>query len=433
LNLFKLSYNYIKARPLNTVLNVLILALGISIIVILLLISKQVEEKLTKNASDIDLVVGAKGSPLQLILSCIYHIDYPTGNIPLADARKIANNRFVKKAIPLALGDSYEAYRIIGTSHSYPALYSQVVKEGRLWAANNEVTIGEKVAENLGLKVNDEFYGGHGIVAGGHSHEHPYKVVGIFKSNENILDNLILTNIESVWLMHDSDHAAKPTNKEEEHHEKSHERDTGANGNLLVSKSEPKSLKENGDLPDGESKEITALLVQYNSPMAIINMPRYVNSINTLQAASPSIETARLFSLIGVGITFLRGFAYLVIFIAALSIFIALYNSLKERKYDLAIMRSLGASRFLLFLHVILEGIINTVIGGFLGFLLGHLLIELIGVNYEKSNEAGITGWFFAKDEIYIGVMCLVIGLAAALIPAITVYRSDVSKVLAQG
>ena len=116
MNLLKLSGSYIKTKPLNTLLNIVLLALGIAIITVLLLASKQVEKSLTQNSRGIDLVVGAKGSPLQIILSSIFHIDYPTGNIPLSEAKQLSRNRLIKNTIPLSLGDSYQGYRIVGTN-----------------------------------------------------------------------------------------------------------------------------------------------------------------------------------------------------------------------------------------------------------------------------------------------------------------------------
>src|SRR5688572_32309936 len=123
MSIFTLVWNYLKARPLNTAINILLLSLGIAVITILLLFNRQLEQKITENARGIDLVVGAKGSPLQLILCNIFHVDFPTGNIKLSEADKISKSRLIKTAIPLALGDSYNSYRIIGTNTRYAELY----------------------------------------------------------------------------------------------------------------------------------------------------------------------------------------------------------------------------------------------------------------------------------------------------------------------
>lgn len=414
MNLFALSWKYIKGKPLSTALNVLLLSFGTGIIVVLLLASSQVQDKLTKNASGIDLVVGAKGSPLQIILGSIYHIDYPTGNIPLKEAAALARNRLVKNTIPLALGDSYKTLRIVGTTQAYAELYGLEAATGKLWQADFEVTLGATAAKTLGLGVGDTFYGEHGMADGGEAHEsHAYEVVGVLEPTGKVVDNLILTSIPSVWLMH------------------GHEEDTEHNDHTAEETTEVLGIRLTAD--ELEEKEVTSLLIQYRGPMAAVQLPRMVNSQSSMQAASPAFETARLFSLVGVGVEVVQGFAYLIIFMAGLSIFIALYNSLKERQYDLAIMRSLGASRLKLFVHIVLEGLIITTLGGLAGFVLGHGVIEIMARVVFDGQAPGITGFIFLPSELYILYISLLLGVVASLIPAINAYKTDISDVLAKG
>ncbi len=411
MNLFSLSWNYIKSKPLNTVLNILLMSLGIAIILVLLLLNSQLEENLGKNKRGVDLVVGAKGSPLQLILANVYHIDFPTGNIKLKEAKALTRNRLIKSAIPLALGDNYRSFRIVGTNHDYVKLYQAEIEEGALWKNNLEVTLGANVAKRLGLKVGDDFFGAHGMSVSDLEHdEASYRVAGVLAKSNSVLDNLILTNIESVWQVHDHD--------EEEH---GHDE-----GPVLG------SAYETG-FPEGdEDAEITSMLVQFRSAMGAVQLPRMINANTNMQAASPAFETQRLFSLLGIGVNMIRSFAYIIIVIAGLSIFISLYNALKDRKYDLAIMRSLGASRAKLFVHVIIEGVIITLLGGLFGFVLGHALVEILAGYYEKSEEVGITGLVFVNQELIVLLLSVGIGVLSALLPAFSAYRTDISKVLAQ-
>lgn len=413
MNLFALSWKYLKAKPLNTFLNVLLMSLGVAIILVLLILNTQLSDSLGKNKRGIDLVVGAKGSPLQLILANVYHIDFPTGNIKLDEAKNLMRNRLVKSAIPLALGDNYKGFRIVGTNHDYVNLYEATVGSGELWSYNLDCVIGANVAKQLGLKVGDTFFGAHGMSAADMDHdEASYKIVGILAPSGSVLDNLILTNIESVWQVH---------NHTEEDSLATHDHSPVLG-----------SAFETG-LPNGnENDEITALLLQFRSAMGAVQLPRMINSNTNMQAASPAFETQRLFSLLGIGVNMIKSFAYIIIAIAGLSIFISLYNALKDRKYDLAIMRSLGASKSKLFFHVILEGILITVLGGFLGFFLGHGLVEVLVSYYEKSEEIGITGLVIVNNEFSILLLSVVVGVLAALIPAFNAYRTDISKVLAQ-
>lgn len=133
MSIFKLSWKYLIDKPLNTGLNVLLLALGLSIITVLLLVEEQFESKMNRDATGIDMVIGAKGSPLQLVLSSVYHVDFPTGNIPLKEAQKVSRNRLIKNAIPMALGDNYEGYRIVGSNHDYLSLYQAELSAGSAW------------------------------------------------------------------------------------------------------------------------------------------------------------------------------------------------------------------------------------------------------------------------------------------------------------
>ncbi len=320
MNLATLSLGYLRARALNTVLNVLLLAFGVATITLLLLTMHQLQERMGRDARGIDLVAGAKGSPLQVILSAIYHLDIPTGNITLAQAKEIAKHRMVKKTIPLALGDSYQSFRIVGTNHDYVAHYGGKPAAGRLWEKPMETVIGADVAQRLKFTTGATFTGAHGIAEGGAEHgDAPYKVVGVLAPSGTVLDRLVLTSIESVWLVHDEHRGmdAKVTEAD---------------------------------------KEITAMLIEYATPMAVAVLPRYINNNSEMQAASPAIETARLFSVIGVGVDVLRGFALVLILSAGLSLFIALYNALAERRYDLALMRTLGASPGKLMALMLCEG-----------------------------------------------------------------------------
>jgi putative ABC transport system permease protein len=204
MNLLTLVISYLKAKPLNTLLNILLLSLGIAVITILLLFNHQLREKISDNTKGIDLVVGAKGSPLQLILCNVFHIDFPTGNINLKEAERLAKHRLVKSAIPLALGDSYQNFRIVGTNPSYADLYQAELASGVWWSADLEVVVGATTAELLQLKVGDTFESAHGLSKEGHAHkENPFVVKGVLKKTNSVIDNLILTNVSSIWKVHE--------------------------------------------------------------------------------------------------------------------------------------------------------------------------------------------------------------------------------------
>lgn len=413
MNLIKLSWKYLTFRPLSTALNVLLLALGLAIITVLLLMQDQFEKKMTQDAAGIDLVVGAKGSPLQLILSSVYHIDFPTGNISMDEAQKLAKNRLVKGIIPLALGDNYEGFRIVGTNNDYPELYEASYQDGEIFTHPFEVVLGAEVAKKTGYKVGDSFIGSHGISMGSHDHEaNKFKVTGVLAQKGNVLDRLILTSVESVWYTHD---------------EEVGEDSTAVHADAIDLTN---AVAKTGFPLTDQPRELTTLLIQYRNPMAAIQLPRFINSRTNMQAASPSFEMARLFELLGVGISLLQGLAYVLIGISGLGIFIALYNSLKERKYDLAILRAIGASRNQLLSLIFMEGLMLTFLGAVLGILLGHGFLFVI----ISQNEQGVVGsfepWIFLKEELWIVSYALAVGLLASIIPAVTAYQTSIAKQL---
>ena len=401
MNLASLSASYLRARPLQTALSLILLSLGVATIVLLLLVLGQLEERMNRDARGIDLVVGAKGSPMQLILAGIYHLDAPTGNVPLAAVQTLRKNRFVRKAMPLALGDSWKGYRIVGAEHDYPAHYGATTAAGRLWEKPMEAVLGAEVAASTGARTGSTFVGAHGVGGEGDEHkEAPYTVVGVLKPSGSVLDRLVLTGIESVWHVH------------EEHQGPQDEADR-------------KAMEAD--------REVTVVLLQYASPLAAAALPRQINSQSELQAASPALETARLFRIVGVGAEALRAFAVILMIAAGLSVFIALYTALEERRYDLAVMRSLGASPRRLFGLLLLEGVALALLGALIGIALGHAFAELLGAWLRNQQHYPVSGLAWRTEELWLVGASLGVGFVAALLPAWRAYRTDVSRTLAHG
>lgn len=416
MNMITLSIKNVLNKPLSSLLSVILFGFGVTIITVILLTSSYLKNEISKNASGIDLVVGAKGSPLQIILCSIFHIDFPTGNISLADANQLAKNRLIAQAIPLSLGDSYKSYRIIGTTADYAELYQAKLAEGDWFGQDMQAVVGASAAKNEGIKPGDKLASAHGLSEGGSEHdEHPFQVVGVLEPTGTVIDQLILVSIESIWAVHQ--------------HEESHEHEGEDESKLH----EPIVLKKLGltiTREQLEEEEITSILIKYRSPMAAVQLPRIVNGTSNLQAASPPYETARLFTIIGVGVDVVNILGIVVIIISASSVFIALINSLKERKYELAIIRSMGAGRWKVFFLVLTEGLMLTILGSVLGFGLAHSGFFLLIQSMEKLTTDGV---FFVDSEYLIMAASLVVGIFASIIPATLAYRADISKTLAMG
>ncbi|MCU0323964.1 MAG: ABC transporter permease [Spirosomaceae bacterium] len=415
MNISKISWQNILNKKMNSFLCVLLMTLGIAIISLLVILSKQLEEKFSKNISGIDMVVGAKGSPLQLILSSIYQIDSPTGNVYLKDVQEIAQNPLVKEMIPLSMGDNYQGFRIVGTNKKYLEHFKAKPAQGQLFKMPMECVVGSLAAQNLGLKIGDTFSGSHGLDAEGEKHDHEnYKIVGILEFNNSVVDNLILTDLKSVWKIHEH---SEPPAAETESAEK-HEHHEG----------EEHHEEENAEL---DKREITSAIIKFRSPMGMMTMPRNINQNSKLQAAVPAIEVNRMLELLGIGVDALRILAFVIMLISGISVFVSLYNSLKERKYEMALMLSMGATRTRLFLLLLLEGVILSIIGYLLGILLSRIGLLLISGQVGKKFHFDISQISFQNEEIYLFAVALLVGILAAAIPSLGIYRLNISRTLA--
>lgn len=407
MNPLKLAAANLRAEPLTALVNALLLSLGTAGIVLLLLVGEQLTATLARDARGIDLVLGAKGSPLQLVLSSVYHADVPTGNIPLLEAQRWAEHPQVAQAIPLALGDSYHGYRIVGTTPDYAALYGARIAAGKMWSVPLQAVLGSSVAAASGLRPGDRFSGAHGLAAGGHEHaEHQYQVAGILEPSGAVLDRLILTSLESVWLLHEHEQESEDEDEDEAAQHAPHD--------------------------DAEPREITAMLLRYATPLAALSLPRQINQESSLQAAAPAYELTRLLQLVGLGLDGLRVFAGLLLLVGGFSVFAALYGALKSRRYDMALLRCLGATRSEVFLSLLFEGLLLASAGALLGFLIGHATTGALGLWLGSTRGVALSGALWLNAENGLLLILLGIGLAAAALPSWQAYRTDVAATLSR-
>lgn len=427
MSIIQLAWRNIIKNPLNLLMSIILFGLGVGLISFLLLFNTQLKDKFDNNLANIDLVVGAKGSPLQMILCNMYHIDNPTGNIPIKNAAPLLKDLhpLIKKAIPLSLGDNYKAYRIVGTNHDILELYGAKLKEGALWVKDFEVTIGKSVADDAGLKIGDKFVSSHGFNEDDHTHdEYSFVVKGILEGTGTVIDQLILTNTASIWLVH-SGHG------EEEHDHEAHDHNSEGNSDTHKDHVHDNS---NADLLHHMDQEITSVLIQYksNKNFQALNFGRNINENTEMQAASPAIEMNRLYSMMGVGTDALNALAFLIAIVSALSIFISLFKSMRERKYELAIIRVLGAGRTKVFLLILLEGIFLAIIGFIIGTILSHVGMEILAKYLKADFRYSFTGFQWISEEWYVLGISLVLGIVAALIPAVQAAKTDINKILSE-
>ena len=422
-----LAFRNMISKPLNLLLSMLLLSLSISLVTFVLQLSDQMGGQLEKNITPFDMVVGAKGSPLQLVLASVLHIDNPTGNIKLAEARPLMKHPFVEYAIPVSYGDNYKGYRILGTTPEYISTYEGEFAEGKLFERPFEIVVGAAATEKLELQLGSEVVGSHGLIDtdfGAHD-EHPYVVTGILKRSNSVLDQLLITSLESVWDSHAHEGETTSSSPEEHEHEEEHNHDHDHEG---------EHAHEHGDDHDhGEEdadREITSLLVRFGSPLGMVQLPRYINEGTNMQSALPSFEVQRLLGLLGSGVKTVNGIALAILLVSALSIFISLLKTIRERKRELALLRVYGFRTGQLLYLALMEGLFLSLLGFAVGWGMGRLGIALFS-SYTES-EYGYSLLLrppSTQEYILLGItLCL--SIVAAFLAALPVFNLNVAKTL---
>lgn len=400
MNILQLAWLYLKSRPLTTALNAIMLTLGFAAMAFVFSARDQMGHAFARDLAGIDVVIGAKGSPLQLIMAGVFHIDVPPGNILLQDVEALQQHPQVSQIIPLSLGDNLAGYRIVGTTHDYVSHYGAAVARGRLWDQPLEAVLGAQVAHATRLDVGSTFVGIHGLGAGGHTHDDtPYVVTGILAPCGCVLDRLALTSTESVWKVHDDLHGY-----------------------------EEMTEAERADLQ--AEREITMALVSYRTPLAAVTFPRFINTSTPMQAAAPAQEITRLLTLLSAVTQLLQGFGVTLLLMAGLSVFVALWAAVQERQADLAMLRMLGASPWLTVSLLLTETLTLVLPTAVAGMLLSQLLLTAMGLWLPPGAANLVQAWHWTPFLAWIPVTALAVAILATALPAWRAWRLDVLTLL---
>lgn len=416
MSVWQIAWGYLWNRKFTTALTILSVGLAVGLIAAVLTLRHEAQRRFEEEGQAFDLVVGANGSPLQLVLSSVYFMDYPPGNIPYSVYEGLkADTEYVQAAFPIGLGDSFSGFRIVGTTpdifdHTWTSPSTGQVREpfalaeGKRFAEPLEAVIGATVARMSGLKVGDEFIGAHGLIEMpteaqlvDHS-DTPYKVVGILKPSASPFDRAIYCSLDSVWHVHEG-HDVEPGVAHTDEH--------------------------------GEH-EVSSVLVQLQSPAYRYEYKTMAAKKFNANVAIPIAEIAKLFNtFLDTVKTILLTVGYLVVVISAISIMIGLYLSIIQRRRDLAIMRALGASAFEIFLFVIIEAMVVTVMGILSGVVIGKFTTYLLGLALAKQYGLVITSLSVTPDELRAYATVALVGMVAGILPAWQAYDSDVARDLA--
>lgn len=395
----EIALRNLRVRLVQTGLTVAVVALGVAVALSVLLIAQGVKDGIKRASAPFDMIVGAKGSAMQLVMNTIFLQDIPVGNIPHDLYLLLKTDTRVKSAIPLGLGDNYKGFRIVGTTPDYFEMREKptappyfTLAQGRLYAEGFEVVLGAGVARRLGLKPGDEFTAAHGVVEAleqaeedhDEAHAQPYKVVGILAPTAGPADLGIYTPIESVWEAHGQSHL-------------------------------------------GEGGDVTAVLVRPHGLGGLMRIYQEVNHSREAQAVMPGQVFGQLFALMGQGQRAFTALSYVVLFMAVLTVILSLYGTMAERRREVAVLRSLGARRQTVMQVVLWEVFFIGLTGVGLGAGLGHLTAFGVGLAVQAQTGVAARPTIYAA-ELPILMMVLVLCLLWGLVPALSVYRVEVAR-----
>jgi putative ABC transport system permease protein len=353
-----LALKQIKYQSGQSVVLILLITLLFTVGLISLALIGHFSESFGREASRVDAVLGSKGSPIQLVLSSVHHTDFPTGNISVGKSLNLVKSSPVKAAIPIALGDSYEGFRIVGSIPAFaPLLYSAKLGKGHLATEPFDVVLGMEVAKQTGLTIGETFFSSHGLGHEGHSHENQkLKVVGIWEQTYSPLDQLLYTPLATVWNLHElhheqdnhETHESELMNHEHENHKTSTSNPIVSSNSFterVYSKEDWLTHTNSYSYEHDLEREITSWLILFKNPYVAFDFLRKVNRDTEFLVVSPVNEINKLFIWLGLGSKAIHLFLLLLFGIVLLSIGTVLFLLFQKRSYDLAMMRMLGKSR----------------------------------------------------------------------------------------
>ncbi|WP_298485918.1 ABC transporter permease [uncultured Maribacter sp.] len=411
MNNWTISLKNLLHKPLYAFLSIFSLSISVGLLLGIQQLDSSIQNQFTNTLGNIQMVVGAKGSPLQLVLSSVLHMDNPTGNIKYSEVEKLVKNPLVRTAVPLSYGDNYKGYRIVGTTAGFPKIYEAQLLKGKEIEHSMEVVLGNTVAQKLNLQIGDTFLSSHGLTKNAiEEHEQSFTVVGIYKPTYNVIDKLIVTNLSSIWDVHHheehEEEAVHEAHEEESHDEHLH------------------------DTHKNEDKEVTSILVSFRNPMGLMTMPRNINTNSNMQAALPKYELERLFRFTGVGVKAISWIAYIILLISCITIFISLYKMVRERAFDLALMRTYGASNFQLFRIVAFEGIVIVFIALIFGFLFSQIGLYFIISLFKSQFQQEVILTFSTVNMLNNILIVVIISMVSILLAIFPILKMNISKIL---
>lgn len=402
MNRLQLVLRQLRYRRTSTLLTLTSVTLAVGLVISIIVTVGGMRQGILGSMGSHDIVVGKMGSETQLILSTLFHLEHPIGNISYGLMERLEKDERVAEVIPIGIGDNFRGYRMVGTTPAYLKSSKLELIKGKMFDAPDEAVIGAQVAKSAKLKVGDTFFSSHGIGCG-HYHastddvgEFEYTVVGILAPTGTPNDKLVFTSLESVWMVHGLVHEDHGDDGAEHHHD------------------------------DGLS--VTALLVKPVGPSVAMALQRELNAEHDIQAVFAVSVVRKVLDYLGTGGYVLLGVAFVSVVVSALALFISMASAAVERRRDVAVLRALGARRKMVFSLVCLEAVVVATIGTGLGYVLGQLVA--LGLRVGIVWYSGITPRveLFSLQQMVALMAAIILGTLAGLVPAAAAYSLDPTK-----
>lgn len=409
--IMRIVWRSMRQHALSTVVTLVSVGLASGLVMAVFSIKEQTYQAFTGGPVGFDAVLGARGSQLQLVLNTVFHLETSPGNIPYSMYTAISNDPGVELAIPYAVGDNYEGYRVVGTT---PELFTKfeysagrklaVAPGGRVFTLQEKgAVVGSFVAQKTGLKLGDTFEPYHGLSGDStKAHDDEYTVVGILEPSNSPSDRVVWIPLEGLYRM---------------------------SGHVLRGTGRTYTPKADSIIPT-EHLEVSAVMLKLKDPTAGIYLDQAINRTGKSATLAWPIGRvmADLFGKIGWMNNVLAMIAYLVVVVAAGSILASIYNTMNERRREFAILRSLGARRTTVFTAIVLESATITALGVLAGYVVYATIIGSAAVIVRAQTGVVLDALRFDWALVVTPIGMIVVGALAGLVPAFKAYRTDVAS-----
>lgn len=399
---------------LSTGLAVVSIALGAALLVSVISLREQTHRSFTQEGLGVDAVLGPKGSPLQIALNALYHLEEMPGKLSWTYYQKVLASEVVESGIPFATGHSYAGFRVNAIDERFFTEFEYLPGrhfscqpkdggQGRLFAARDEAVAGAAVAKALHIGLGSTFNPTCGVNAGDPVHHHDLiRFVGILAPTGTPHDRAIYIPLQTFYTLEGHGQEVQEMALDEAHRE--------------ISGAYLKIRRIRGGALHPGIQDL-----KYN-----------ISQSTQAQLVVPNEVLPRLFGIIGWVDRVLLGIAVLVTALALLFLFVALVSALRERRRDLALLRCLGATRRTVFGLVLCESVFIAVLGALLGLALGHGIVAVGSELIRVETGLRFSALYLSQADLYLLPALVVLGLVAGLVPAVQAYRLGVLGNLAQ-